>query len=233
MGADGSPTEELDRVAEAQVISETEAEGVDWDILSEEIGLVHRGGRRMLVVDPVDGSHNALRGMPGATVSLALGNGTLGGIDLGVVHDLGTGSTFWAVRGDGAYRDGHRIRPRRWESSRETFFLNLGRHSTARVTSWVGKGRRVRSLGCASFEMSMVAQGAGDVYIFENDSPQRNLRVTDIAAGYRILLEAGGGALDATGSPLESLPLDLDHHTSLFAYGDPEFPRVAKEAGFW
>ena len=72
MGADGSPTEEIDRIAEAEVLAVLNEEGVDWDVLSEEIGRVHRGGSKTLVVDPIDGSHNALRNMPFATVSLGL-----------------------------------------------------------------------------------------------------------------------------------------------------------------
>ncbi|HEV2230996.1 MAG TPA: inositol monophosphatase family protein, partial [Thermoplasmata archaeon] len=178
MGAFGSPTEEIDRAAEAQVLSSLEAEGVDWDVLSEEAGLVRRGGRRTLVVDPVDGSHNALRGLPFATVSLALGSKNLEGVDIGVVHDLFRGQTYWAVKGRGAFRDGHRIRPRRWTAPSELFLLNLGRHATARSVALAGKGRRTRSLGCASYEMALVAEGGADAYFFENDTPGRNLRVT-------------------------------------------------------
>jgi len=64
MGADGTPTEELDRLAEAEILRALDREGVDWDLLSEEIGHVRRGGDRTLVVDPIDGSHNALRQQP-------------------------------------------------------------------------------------------------------------------------------------------------------------------------
>ena len=231
MGADGSPTEELDRIAEGQVLSVLEEEGVDWDVLSEEIGLVRRGGGKLLVVDPIDGSHNALRNMPFATVSLALGRGTVGGIEKGVVRDLTSGLTYWASQGGGAYRDGRRIRTRGWELRSELFFVNLGRHSTASAVALAQHGRRIRSLGCASLEIAMVAQGAADAYFFENDTRPRNLRVTDIAAAYRILLEAGGGMTDATGRSVEGIPLDLAEHTSVLAYGDPAFAQARAGAG--
>lgn len=223
MGADGSPTEELDRIAEAQVIAVLEAESVGWDVLSEEAGWLRRGGGPTLVVDPIDGSHNALRGLPFYTVSLALGSGTLGGVEVGVVHDLGTGSTFWARRGTGAFRDGRPITTRKWSARTEMFFLNLGRHSTAAALRLASDGRRVRSLGCASLEICHVAQGAADAYFFENDSGPRNLRVTDIAAGYRILAEAGGGTWNARFEPVEGVALDLAERTSVFAFGDREF----------
>lgn len=228
MGADGSPTEEIDRIAEAQVLASLDAAGVDWNVLSEEIGLVNRGGSRTLVVDPIDGSHNALRGLPFATVSLGLGTGSLGGIDVGVVHDLTTGTTYWGVRGGGAFRDGHPLRVRAWTPRHELVFINLGRHAAAHAVKLAGESRRVRSLGCASFEIAMVAQGGADAYLFENDTENRNLRVTDIAAAYRILLEAGGGMVNATMASLEEVPLRLDQHTSVLAYGDPALRDLLK-----
>jgi len=232
MGADGSPTEALDRLAESRLLAALDAEGLDWNLLSEEAGIVQRGGSRTLVVDPIDGSHNALRGLPFSTVSLALGNATLDGIDAGVVHDLSNGTTYWAGRGLGAFRDGHRIRVRAWEPRSELFFINLGRHSTARAAALAVRGRRVRSLGCASLEMVMVAHGGADAYLFENERPERNLRVTDIAAAYRIVTEAGGGVVDALGGSLANFPLALGQRTSVLAFGDPAFPAAARAEGY-
>jgi fructose-1,6-bisphosphatase/inositol monophosphatase family enzyme len=221
MGADGTPTEELDRLAEAEILRVLDAEGVNWDLLSEEIGPVSRGGDRTLVVDPIDGSHNALRGQPFFTVSLALGRGDLAGIDLGLVRDLHHGTTWWAGRGTGAFRDGRPIRTRPWTAKNEMLFVNLGAHASERSVRLAGKARRVRSLGCASEELLMVAQGSADGYFFENTPDARNLRTTDIAGAYRILLEAGGGIGDARGASLDAFPLKLDRRTSVFAWGAP------------
>lgn len=231
MGADGSPTEEIDRVAEARILSCLDAEGVDWDLLSEEIGHVRRGGRRLLVADPIDGSHNALRGIPFATVSLALGSGTLDGVDLGVVHDLTTGQTFWGIRGQGAYRDGRRLRPRASGGRPSLLLANLGAHATERVPQFAARARRVRALGCASREILLVAEGGADAYMFDNRPENRNLRVTDIAAAYRILLEAGGGMSDAAGRPIGDTPLDLSAHTSVLAWGDSALLPALRESG--
>jgi fructose-1,6-bisphosphatase/inositol monophosphatase family enzyme len=232
MGAYGAPTQEIDQAAEAQVLSVLEAEGVDWNLLSEEIGLVRRGGTRTLVVDPVDGSHNALRGLPFATVSLALGEKDLAGIEVGVVHDLFLGSTYWAIRGGGAFLDGQPIHTRAWDVRGELFFVNLGRHSTPRIVALTSKGRRIRSLGCASYEMVSVARGAADAYLFENDTAGRNLRVIDIAGAYRILIEAGGGASDVNGQPIDTMPLDLEERRSVFAWGDRAFADAAGPEGY-
>ena len=229
MGADGTPTEELDRLAEGEILRTLDAEGVDWDLLSEEIGHVARGGDRTLVVDPIDGCHNALRNLPYFTVSLALGKKDLGGVEAGLIRDLHHGTTWWATRGGGAFCDGRPIRTRPWNLRTETVYVNLGRNATERSIRLAGRARRVRSLGCASQELLMVAQGSADAFLFENDAESRNLRATDVAAAYRILREAGGGLSDAKGGALESFPLHLERRTSIFAWGDPEFKKAAEE----
>lgn len=231
MGADGTPTEELDRRAEAEIVATLDAEGVDWNLISEEAGHVDRGGTRTLVVDPIDGTLNALRNLPFATVSLALGTDDLAGVDLGLVRDLYRETTWWAARGSGAFCDGRPIRTRPYRDRSEVFLVNLGARATPRAVAFGGRPRRVRSLGCASFEMLMVAQGSADAYLFENQDPNRNLRATDIAAAYRILLEAGGGASDARGASLEGLPLTVTHRTSVLAWGDELLARTAEERG--
>lgn len=232
MGADGSPTEELDRLAETEILKVLGAEGVDWDLVSEEIGHVSRGGTRTLVVDPIDGSHNALRNQPFFTISLALGQQDLAGVDMGLVRHLHDGTTWWAARGAGAFRDGRPIHTRPWNAKTETIFANLGKNATERSARLAGNARRVRSLGCASLELLMVAQGSADGYFFENATESRNLRTTDIAGAYRILMEAGGGLSDARGKPLDSFPLNLERRTSVFAWGDAAF-RTSTQEGFF
>lgn len=232
MGATGSPTEEIDRLAENEVVRCLDAEGVDWDLVSEEAGVVRRGGRRALVVDPIDGTSNALRQLPFSAVSLALGSGTLDGIDVGLVRDLDRGTTYWATRGGGAYRDGRPIRVRPWRAGAEVVFLNLGTRAATRPTQLAAKARRVRALGSASLELMLVAQGAADAYLFDNRDAGRNLRPTDLAAAYRIVREAGGGMTAADGASVDGLPLGVDRRTSVLAVGDPALARAIGEGRF-
>ena len=220
MGASGAPTEEIDQLAERSILARLDTEGVDWDFLGEEIGHVRRGGGPLLVVDPIDGTYNVLRGVPFAAVSLALGRGTLAGVEIGMVRDLYRGTTFWAQRGGGAFRDGCPIAVRPWDRRHDLFFASLGRHVATRAVERARRARRIRSLGCASLELAHVASGAGDAYLFENEPETLNLRATDIAAGYRILLEAGGGIVDARRRSIDDFPLTIDRRTSVFAYGD-------------
>jgi fructose-1,6-bisphosphatase/inositol monophosphatase family enzyme len=231
MGADGSPTEQIDRLAESEILRVLDAEGVDWNLMSEEIGHVDRGGTQTLVVDPIDGSHNVFRNLPFSTVSLALGTTDLAGVDVGLVRDLHLGTTYWAARGEGAWRDGRPMRVRPWVARGEVLFVNLGAHASERAFRFAKSGRRARSLGCASLETLAVAGGGGDAYLFENTPENRNLRATDIAGAYRILLEAGGGMWDAHGGEVGSFPLTVDRRTSVFAWGDRAFADAALAGG--
>lgn len=232
MGASGSPTAELDRVAEAQVLSFLEQERVPWNVLSEELGFIDRGGKDLLVLDPVDGSHNALRGLPFATVSMALGREKLSDVRVGLVHDIDTGLTFWATQGGGAWMDGRKLTTRPWVPHEELFFVNLGANASPRAHAIAQRSRRVRSLGCASFEIAMVAQGGADGYFSENAPANLNLRVTDIAAAALILREAGGGVADSHGRPLDLL-LNLENRTSLLAWADKRLLQEGHREGYW
>ncbi|MCI4372683.1 MAG: hypothetical protein L3K02_03460 [Thermoplasmata archaeon] len=231
MGADGSPTEQIDRLAESEILRVLDAEGVDWNLISEEIGHVDRGGSRTLVADPIDGSHNVFRNLPFSTVSLALGSTDLSGVDVGLVRDLNLGTTYWAARGEGAWRDGRPLHVRAWVPRGEVLFVNLGVHASERAREFAHRGRRIRSLGCATLESLAVAGGGGDAYFFENTPENRNLRATDIAAVYRILIEAGGGMWDSHGQEIGKFPLTVDQRTSVFAWGDRAFAEAAMHEG--
>ncbi|HVG36455.1 MAG TPA: inositol monophosphatase family protein, partial [Thermoplasmata archaeon] len=72
-GADGAPSARIDRVAEAAVLRVLDYEDARVNVLSEEAGFIDRGGDRTIVLDPIDGTHNALRGVPAYSVSMAIG----------------------------------------------------------------------------------------------------------------------------------------------------------------
>jgi fructose-1,6-bisphosphatase/inositol monophosphatase family enzyme len=78
----------------------------------------------------------------------------------------------------------------------------------------------------------MVAQGSADGYLFENHPASRNLRATDIAAAYRIVLEAGGSMRDVAGDPLDAFPLGVERRTSVFAFGDESLAESVKAGGY-
>ena len=72
VGAAGDRTFPIDRMAEEIIFSELEASGLSLSVVSEEYGLkeLHGGGKKVLI-DPIDGSKNAISGIPFYCTSIA------------------------------------------------------------------------------------------------------------------------------------------------------------------
>ena len=106
-GKGGDVTAALDAAAETAALSHFARE--DVRIVSEEIGF-KGDGRYTLVVDPIDGSQNAERGIPYFCLCVAVADGdTIGDVFFGYVYDFGAGEEWMAVRGEGAWLDGRPI----------------------------------------------------------------------------------------------------------------------------
>lgn len=218
-GADGAPSSRLDRVAEAAVLERLEKEGARVNVLSEEAGFVDRGGDALLVLDPVDGTHNALRGVPAYSVSLALGSSRLSDVEEGLVRDLVSGATYHAAKGRGATLNGQPIHAKRFDPKDVLFTVYLGTNAEEDAAAVAAKARRVRNLGAASLDLCLVARGAADLYYMHSREERMKLRACDIAAGTLIVREAGGQVLDLQGRDLD-MPLRADARTDLVAVGD-------------
>ncbi len=224
-GADGAPSTRIDRAAEAAVLRRLDEKGIRLDVLSEEAGFVDRHGDGLLVLDPVDGTHNALRGVPAYSVSLAVGHARLADVEAGLVLDLVSGAAYFAEKGRGAELNGRPIHARRFDPKDVLFSVYLGTNAEADAAAVAAKARRVRNLGAASLDLCLVARGAADAYYMHSREERLKLRACDIAAGTLIVREAGGEVLDLQGNDLD-IPLTADAHTDLVAVGD----RAAWEA---
>jgi len=105
-GEGGDRTLVIDQAAEDGVFAELEAlhdAGTRFNALSEERGAVDFGDAGVLVViDPIDGSTNAKRGLPHIGISIAVADGpTMADVQFGFVADLSTGEEWAARRGAG------------------------------------------------------------------------------------------------------------------------------------
>ncbi|MDH4028938.1 MAG: hypothetical protein OEU95_08910, partial [Nitrospirota bacterium] len=100
-GAGGDMTHPVDKKAEDIIFEEAEKAGKPLTIVSEEYGTMDiKGGGPRLLVDPIDGSRNALSGIPLFSTSMALIDGdTIGKTSLGYVINLVSGDEFWAIKG--------------------------------------------------------------------------------------------------------------------------------------
>ena len=92
----------IDKTAEDAILNAVDDLDLKVNILSEEAGYIDRGYSETLVVDPVDGTHNATLGLPFYTVSLAVGKNSLQGITQAVVKNLVTGDVYTAEKGEGS-----------------------------------------------------------------------------------------------------------------------------------
>ena len=218
-GADGTPTTGIDKVAEDIIVNYVEEKDLPLNILSEEIGYIDREAEETLVVDPIDGTNNAVMGLPFFSVSLAIGTSSLMDIRMGLVRNLVTGTSYFSERGKGAFKDGIRIHPRDFRQESSLFLIYMGKYASFETMRVARSVERVRSIGCASLEMCMVAEGMVDGYYMNCEKYDKSIRVVDIAASTLILREAGGKLLDLSGRPLD-MPLNLKVRSNFAAIGD-------------
>jgi len=219
-GASGSETSKIDKFAEDADFEHIEREGVDLNVLSEEIGYVDRGAKRTLVLDPIDGTLNCTHGIPFFTVSLAVCTKSMSDCDFALVKNLYTGDTYYARRGGGATLNDHRIAVSKYVQDDSIFIIYDGRDAAPETERIRKISSRIRTIGCASLEMCLVAQGAVNAHYMNCENPKRMIRVVDIAASALVLREAGGELCDLEGKKYD-ISLSLDDRKNFLAYGDP------------
>ncbi|TMK67074.1 MAG: hypothetical protein E6G53_03370, partial [Actinobacteria bacterium] len=111
-GEGGDISLAIDRAVEDAVLSELEALGVGMTAVSEERGpvTIAGGGELLVIVDPIDGSLNAKRGLPPHALSIAVAAGnTMADVTFGYVAALSSDEEWWATRGEGAFFGGERL----------------------------------------------------------------------------------------------------------------------------
>ncbi|MCL2510257.1 MAG: sugar kinase, partial [Methanomassiliicoccaceae archaeon] len=105
MGADGTSTSQIDKIAENTVLDYIQRNNIPLNVLSEEIGFVDNGGDETLVLDPIDGTSNAVAGIPLYTISMAIGKKSLADIHTAYLRNLATGDVYTAEKGKGAFKN--------------------------------------------------------------------------------------------------------------------------------
>ncbi len=219
-GEGGDDTTVIDHQAELAAVARLEelhATGIDFRLVSEELGERRFGGETpwVVVIDPIDGSLNAKRCLPFWCLSIAFADGpTLDDVRFGYVRDFGTGEEWVAQRGEGAVVDGRRlgdVRPkdRLGIVDFEATTAALVAEAAGRLDGQVG---RIRLLGALALALCQLADGRVDGVATLKPS-----RSVDLAAASLIVREAGA-AVVAWDKP--SLPLDLSARTRAVAARD-------------
>jgi myo-inositol-1(or 4)-monophosphatase len=202
-GEGGDTTLAVDQAAEDAIFRELEALGEPLLAVSEERGELALGGGSevRVVIDPVDGSMNAKRGLPFACVSIAVAGGPrMEDVHVGFVAELDPPRDWWAVRGGGAFRDGERLDPLA-SGPLEVLGLETARPAlVARAADAIAsvEARRLRALGSVAASMCLVAAGQLDAMV-----TLRDVRSIDVAAAQLIVTEVGGAVALPGGDALD------------------------------
>jgi myo-inositol-1(or 4)-monophosphatase len=223
-GEGGDITLVIDQAAEDAIFREFEALELPMTVISEERGHVdlNGGGRTRVVVDPIDGSRNAKRGIPAYSVSIAVADGpAIGDVEFAFVHDLALGEDWHAAPGEGAFLNGKRLPPLPSDPELEILALEIIHPElvvkSADAIAATG-AQRLRALGSFALALCWVAGGR-----YDGLATLSTCRSVDFAAGQLIVSEAGGAvAMPDAGGEVATTSLDLATRTRVLAAANPE-----------
>lgn len=161
--------------------------GAGLSVLSEESGQTEGVLPLMAVLDPIDGSTNAHRGIAAYSTSICVFDEA--GPWVGTVVNHLTGARYHAIRGGGAWRDERALRPSGCERPADAVVSLSG--EVPGLSVW-----QHRTLGCASLELCGVAEGSLDGFILGR---RITLHPWDYLAGLLLCQEAGAATGEADG----------------------------------
>ena len=169
------------------------------------------------MIDPVDGSRNAISGIPFYCTSIAVVDGnTIGDVELAYVLNLISGDEFWAEKGKGAFLNGERI-----ITQKDDIFYLVAYEAQSppkdipRMIPLLSASRKTRCFGSTALDLSYLAYGA--ISVFANPSPSRSF---DFAGGWLLVREAGGIFTDIKGNSIETIEVGLEKSTPLLVSGN-------------
>ena len=176
-------------------------------ILSEEAGSITRDSDYKWIIDPLDGTHNYIHGLPMFGVSIALEHKKK--IILGVICMPMLNQLYVAEKGKGAFLNGKKIHvSKAKELSKSMVLFDSALHEGAipkiKVLKKISRRvSRIRMSGAAVFDLSSVAVGNAEALIDFKTHPW------DVAAGFLLIREAGGKVTDFKGK-------NIDHYSRSF-----------------
>ncbi len=217
-GEGGDEAVFIDRAAEEIIFDELEelrAHGHRFLALSEERGEVDFGDDALrVIIDPIDGSLNAKRGLPHHAVSVAVARGaTMADVVFGYVYDFGAREEWVAWREAGVRLNGAALADAPPERRTQDGRLELvavesanPRYLAAAADGLVARVHRVRALGTMAVSMCQVAATRVDGML-----SLWRCRAVDVAAAQLIVRESGGlvaftGYADPLAAPLDLVP---------------------------
>ncbi len=191
---------EVDKEAQQKIATALQKAFPEDTIWGEESKEPLKDFSHTWVIDPIDGTSNYIHGLPFYTVSIAyfLEEKPV----LGVLFAPALGELFWALRGNGAFRNGERIRVSGVRSLHEAIFVTGFPHTKRRFEVMapiyeylLEECQALRSFGSAALGLAYVACGRCEGYL------QLGISFYDVAAGVCLVEEAGGTVRELSGKP--------------------------------
>jgi myo-inositol-1(or 4)-monophosphatase len=225
-GVGGDETTAIDYAAERAIVRRLEAlhrNGVDFTLVSEELGERRYGDGAdalRIVVDPIDGSVNAKRGIPFFAVSIAVAEGAaMRDVVFGFVLDLGTGEEWTARRGEGAFLNGGPLAGPGPKDPIE--ILDFEATTTELVAeqapAMAGFADRLRVMGSLALSLCHLAAGRVDAVC-----SLKPCRSVDVAAAQLLVRERGLALELPDAPPFDAAPLDLAGRSRIVAGASPD-----------
>ncbi len=223
-GEGGDDTLVIDELAEDAVFAELERlhdEGARFQALSEERGIVDFGSEDVrVIIDPIDGSMNAKRGLTHHALSIAVATGpTMGDVVFGFVQDLGPSEEWAATKGGGVTLNGRPLPTPPPERRDQRGLLELvaiesadPRNIAPAIERLEERVHRIRVIGAIAISLSQVALTRVDGMLSLGRT-----RAVDAAAAQLIVRESGGHVAFPGCETLLGCPLDLEPHAPVIA----------------
>jgi len=234
VGAGGDTSKRIDLAAEKALIDCLNKHEVSCTLVSEEAGTKKIGfgpSEYYVTTDPVDGTTNAVRGLPFSANVIAVSREPwLRDVETAIVSDIIHDVTYTAQKNMGAFRNGKHIKPSETSEIADAVIgvdLNTFKieELLANMEGLFRVGKHFRHFGANALEICYVADGSTDAFI----DIRGKLRVTDMVASYLILREAGGIMVTPEGKELD-VPLAATQRLSFIAASNRKIYDAIREA---
>lgn len=261
LGAGGDISRKIDIVAEKAVLNTIKSSNISPVIIGEECGIVNlnksyssssppsssssssnNNDNGFVIMDAVDGTTNAIRGIPFSCCSLAFANEfKLSSVTDAVVLDLFTGDIYSASKQKGSFFNNKKISVRNEKDFSSITSLEdlksidvlIGTNVSGvppdildEISKVISFSSHIRHFGANALELCYFARGFMDAYI----DIRGKIRSTDMAAAYLIAKEAGGKLYSTNGQELDS-ELGLKNKLSFYAVSNKRlFDLIKKSA---
>ena len=256
LGAGGDISRKIDIVAETAVLNTIKSNNISPVIIGEECGIVNLNksfssssssssfndnDNGFVIMDAVDGTTNAIRGIPFSCCSLAFANEfKLSSVTDAVVIDLFTGDIYSASKQKGSFFNNKKINVRNEKDFSSITSLEdlksidiligtnvsgVPPHILGEISKVISFSSHIRHFGANALELCYFARGFMDAYI----DIRGKIRSTDMAAAYLIAKEAGGELYSTNGQELDS-ELGLKNKLSFYAVSNKKLFDLIKSS---